>query len=800
MELVASNPAAQAVGLERLPGTSNYFVGNDPTKWRTGIPTYAQVDYQQVYRGIDVVYYGNQSHLEYDFVVAPGADPNQITLRFEGADSIRVDSQGNLVLHTAAGDVVEPVPVLYQTASRIRIPVAGGYVMGSDGLVHFHVGAYDHSQPLTIDPVLVYSTFLGGSNGTTSPIPPPGSLGRAIAVDANGEAFITGYTNTSDFPTTNPVQPANHGNYDAFVAKMNAAGTALIYSTYLGGSLADLASGIAIDGNGNAYVTGETFSGDFPLMNPIQTSGGAFITKLNATGSALVYSTRLGDMTANAHAIAVDPNGNAYITGSTVKTGAFSTVSFVTKLNAAGSAVVYSMTLGDGVGNGIAVDGSGDAYVTGAAGADFPIKNAFQPTFGGFGDAFVTKIAPDGSGLVYSSYLGGSVGDQGNAIAVDGLGNVYIIGTTLSSNFPTTPGALETTATSANAGFVSKVAADGSSLVYSTYLGGTSQTDGNAIAVDSDGNAYVAGVTGSFLTPTPFPSVLVHYPFAAKLNTAGSALDYVAYLDPSTLVASGTGNVAYGIAVDGNRNAFVTGTTSAGEFPTLNAFQSTLKGTSDAFLSKLTVATVADPRDPRFVTKAYHDLLMQTPDTTALNQWSLVLDQGASRSRVALAIASSPDYFTIIIDQLYQKYLKRAPDQTGLSDDLKYLTQGGGTVERVEAAIVGSAEYFAVRCGSTNQGWQDTMYSDVFGRPIDATGKSNLDALLSQGATRQDLAFNIFTSDEFRQGLIGGYYLQYLGRQADQAEINSWLAYLAGARDEQVVAGIVGSIEYFSQV
>jgi hypothetical protein len=804
MELVGGNAGARPAGLQQLPGTSNYFVGNDPSKWHTGIPTFARVEYQQVYPGIDLVYYGNQSRLEYDFVVAPRADPNQITLRFDGADGIRVDSQGNLILQTVAGNVVEPAPVVYQKAPGIRTPVAGGYVLGSDGLVHFYVGAYDHSQPLTIDPVLVYSTFLGGSTGPTGPIPPAGSVGSAIAVNANGEAFIAGYTNTSDFPTTNPLQSSNHGNYDTFVAKMNAAGTALIYSTYLGGSSDDLARGIAVDGNGNAYVTGFTFSGDFPLMNPIQQSGGSFVAKLNPTGSALVYSTRIGDMGTNAQDIAVDPNGNAYITGSVGKVvgGTPSNVSFVTKINAGGSAIVYSMTLGVGSGNGIAADASGNAYVTGVAGANFPTKNAFQATFGGVTDAFVTKINPDGSDLVYSSYLGGSQADSGKSIAVDGLGNAYVTGTTSSSNLPTTPGALETTATSANVGFVSKVAADGSALVYSTYLGGTSQTDGNAVAVDSDGNAYVAGVTGAFLTPTPFPSVLVHNAFVAKLNGAGSALGYVAYLDPaSTLVVLGNGTVAYAIAVDGNRNAYVTGNTSASDFPTLNAFQPTLKGTSDAFLSKLTVATVADSRDPRFVTKAYHDLLMQTPDTTAVNQWSLVLDQGASRTRVALAIANSPDYFTIVIDQLYQKYLKRAPDQTGMSDDLKYLTQGGGTVERVEAAIVGSAEYFAVRCGSTNQGWEDTMYSDVFGRPIDATGKSNIDALLSQGAARQNLAFNVFTSDEFRQELINGFYLQYLGRPAEQTAINAWLGYLqSGARDEQVVAGIVGSVEYFSHV
>jgi hypothetical protein len=839
MELVGGNKGAHAVGLDQLPGTSNYFVGNDLSKWHTGITTYGRVEYQQVYRGIDLVYYGNQSRLEYDFVVAPAADPNQIALRFDGVQSAHVDGQGNLVLHTAGGDVVEHAPVVYQRASGVRgqgsvTPIAGSYVVGSDGLVRFQVGAYDHSRPLTIDPVLVYATYLGGSNPSDGF--PADNDGFAVAVDASGNAYVTGRTYTTDFPTVNPLQPTNHGSEDVFVAKVNAAGTALVYSTYLGGSGGDEGRGIAVDAAGNVYVTGVTLSNDFPLVNPLQstfnggsTSQDSFVAKLNASGTALVYSTFLGGSNGFTigYGIAVDAAGNAYVTGTT-SSPSFLTVNalqaslkgmtsaYVAKINAAGTALIYSTYLGGSTtpgafpdggfparneGFGVAVDSAGNAYLTGITDAkDFPTKNAFQPALAGGRDAFVTEINTDGSALVYSSYLGGTGDDRGFSVTVDATGNAYVAGSTQSDDFPTTPGAWQTTFGPRGFGrtdaFVAKVAAGGSSLVYSTFLGTTGiENSAGDVAVDSAGNAYIVGLADSFLTPTPYLAVndlngAIGQAFTAKLNPVGSALADVVYL---------SGANAYSIAVDGAGNAYITGSASA-DFTTVNPIQPTFKGDGDAFLAKINPTPVQDPRSGRFVAKAYQDLLHHAPDTNALNEWSLVLDQGVRRDRVAFAITRSSDYFTVVIDDLYQKYLKRAPDQRGMSDDLAFLTSGG-TREEVEAGIIGSDEYFSIRCGGSVQGWKDTMYSDVFGRAIDPTGDSHIQASLDVGVPRRGIAEAIFSSGEFRYDFINGLYETLLGRPAEQAGINEWLGYIqAGHRDEEVIAGIVGSPEYFSHV
>ncbi len=262
MQLVGANAQPQVVGLDQQPGVSNYFIGNDPSQWYTGVANYDKVEYQDVYPGINLVYYGNQRQLEYDWVVAPGADPSVITLGFQGADSMALDAAGNLVLHTAGGDVIEHAPIVYQESGGIRQNVSGQFVLEGNGQVRFVVGAYDSSKPLIIDPVLSYSTYLGGSTQDRG--------GFGIAVDISGNAYVTGDTCSTDFPTADPLQPINHGGEDAFVAKLNASGTALVYSTYLGGSDQDLGYGIAVDVSGNAYVTGLTHSTDFPTANPLQ--------------------------------------------------------------------------------------------------------------------------------------------------------------------------------------------------------------------------------------------------------------------------------------------------------------------------------------------------------------------------------------------------------------------------------------------------------------------------------------------------------------------------------------------------
>ncbi len=621
MSLAGANPKATVTGLDVLPGKSNYFIGNDPAKWRTNVPTYAKVKYQNVYRGIDLVYYGSPQQLEYDFVVALGADPKAISLDLTAIKSasegsrralpvdqkLRIDTNGDLVIPAGEDEVRLHKPVVYQVAvnpgakSSARHFIDGRYRLKGDNRVSFEVASYDPGKTLVIDPVLVYSTYLGGSSE---------DLGQGIAVDSSGSAYVTGSTSSTNFPTANPMQAIFGGGGDVFVAKLNPAGSALVYSTYLGGSSGDGGNGIAVDSGGNAYVTGGTASTDFPTAHPLQAVpngfGDAFVAKLNPTGSALVYSTYLGGSSGDGgNGIAVDSAGSAYVTGSTTSTN-FPTANplqavntggrdaFVTKLNPGGSALVYSTYLGgssDDGGNGIAVDSAGNAYVTGnTESTNFPTANPLQPVFGGggfSGDAFVAKLNSGGSALVYSTYLGGIVYDVGYGIAVDSSGNAYVTGRTDSPDFPTAnplygfdggPHA-----------FVSKLNPGGSALIYSTYFGGEG-TFGFGIAADSAGNAYVTGNTSS----TEFPTVNPLQPvtggivdaFVAKLNPGGSAVLYSSYL------GGGNFDLGQAIAVDSSGNAYVTGTTDSTNFPTANALQGHWGGGSDPFVDDAFVTKI----------------------------------------------------------------------------------------------------------------------------------------------------------------------------------------------------------------
>ena len=394
MKLVGSNRSARTEQIDELPGKSNYFIGNEPGNWRTGISNYSKVRFRAVYRGIDLVYYGDQRNLEYDFNVAPGANPEAIKFSFEGSRRARIDNNGDLVLTTFDGeDVRHRKPVAYQGENGTRRYVDARYVIDRRGKVSFKVSRYDRNSSLVIDPVLVYSTLLGGSNDDQA---------FGIAVDSAGNAYVTGETSSLDFPTVNALQPMHRS---AFLTKLNAAGSALIYSTYLGGMLGPQAGfGIAVDSVGNAYLTGYTFAPDFPAVNALQPQNGgrndAFVTKLNSTGSGLIYSTYLGGSRSDIGAsIAADSAGNAFVTGVTTSRdfpranalqqnhGGGADDAFVAKINATGSAFIYSTYLGGGLddfGSGIAVDAGGNAYVTGnTTSVDFPIQNALQASFSG---------------------------------------------------------------------------------------------------------------------------------------------------------------------------------------------------------------------------------------------------------------------------------------------------------------------------------------------------------------------------------------------------------------------------------
>lgn len=612
MKFLSANPNAQARGVDKLASVTNYLIGINPSQWQTGIANYAQVEYQNLYAGVNLTYYGNQRQLEYDFTVAAGADPSQIAFHVVGAEGVSLDAEGNLVLDTSGGDVIEHAPVVYQQTAAGRQTIDGHYTLGDDGRVGFAIGNYDHKQTLVIDPILSYSTYLGGNVGDG---------GNAIAVDTEGHAYVTGVTLSSNFPVTfGALQTFAAGSQDAFVAKLNATGSGLVYSTYLGGRDFDQANAIAVDAAGNAYVAGATSSTDFPITPgaPQSTNTGtenAFVAKLNAAGSELIYSTYLGGNGQDyANGIAVDLAGQAYVAGAAsstnfpTTTGALQTAkagsqnAFVAKLNAAGSDLVYSTYLGGSnydSAAAIAVDVTGQAYVAGETGSvNFPTTSgALQtsdpsnPSSGAINHGFVAKLNAAGSGLVYSTYLGGNGVDQANGIAADSLGHAYVVGDTSSTNFPTTPGALQTSNKGGGDAFVVKLNPAGSGLVYGTYLGGSFADTGNAIAVDGAGEAYVAGGTGSTDFPIGFFAPQTYNgggsdAFVAKLNAAGNGLAYSTYLGGSL------DELANAIAVDSVGEAYVTGVTSSINFPiTAGALQSSNAVGELAFVAK--IATTA---------------------------------------------------------------------------------------------------------------------------------------------------------------------------------------------------------------
>jgi hypothetical protein len=610
MKLRNANAAAKVTGIDELAGTSNYFIGNDPAKWRTNVPTYSKVKYEAIYSGIDLVYYGNQRQLEYDFIVAPGVDPSRIAFDISGAKRIRKDEHGDLIFKTGEGEIRWHKPVAYQEKDGARHLVTAHYAITDKNRVGFEVAKYDASRPLYIDP-LIYSTYLGGSGY---------DFGNGIALDSAGNVYVTGTTDSTDFPTTPGAFQTvcglgilcNSRNLDAFVTKINPEGSALVYSTYLGGSGNEHGLGIAVDGGGNAYVTGFTTSTDFPTMNPFQPMKGgssdAFVAKLNPTGTALIYSSYLGGIGSDGgSSIAVDTAGSAYVTGSagpnfpvlgTPFQGTYggNTDAFVAKVIPSGSGLVYSTYLGgsqEDVANGIAVDSAGNAYVTGSTGStNFPTKNPLQRYFGGLGsDAFVAKLNPSGSSLIYSTYLGGNGTDYGYGIAVDSAGNAYVTGSTGSTNFPTKNPLQPTDAGggfSCNCdAFVAKINPAGSDFVYSTYLGGSDVDWGKGIAVDSAENAYVTGYTWSTNFPTKNPLQPANGgsddAFVTKIDPQGSALVYSTYLG-----GSGQDQGA-GIAVDSAGGAYVTGYAGSSDFPTQNPLQLANAGGYDAFVAKIDV-------------------------------------------------------------------------------------------------------------------------------------------------------------------------------------------------------------------
>lgn len=639
MRLIGAQSPRRIFGAVPLAGKSHYLLGSDPRRWTIDVPTYARVRYDGVYDGVDVVYYGTQQRLEYDFVLAPGVDPRVVRVGFSGADSMHVSPDGDLILRVGGRELRQPRPVAFQERGTTRQAVAAAYVLLKDGGVGFDIAGHDPGLPLTIDPVLIYSTYWSEEFDRA----------HAVAVDSSGAAYVAGETMSPTFPTTpgawQPDPPVS--NFDGFVTKFDAAG-AVVYSTFLGGTRGDAVASVAVDSTGAAYLAGNTDSADFPTTaGTLQTEcttfpatgacWAAFVTKLNASGSDLVFSTYLGGAGAaitgigtSALDIALDTSGNVLVGGRTgpgfpVTAGVLQPAypsrrhysGFISRISAGGSALIYSTYLGgqmDDSVNTLAVDAAGNAYLGGfAESPDFPTTpGAFQRTCPLVPDvfpnshchiAFVTKINSTASAMVYSTFLGGMatrpIGPQGWSssafgIAVDRHGFAYVTGPSWTADFPTTPDALKPATTTLDA-YVAKLNLSGTGLVYSTYLGGDTPAPdssgyeaGQAIEVDAAGNAYVAGQTMA----VDFPRVM---PVQAAFGL-GSSDAFVSTLDPSgsvllfsSYLGGAANDEATAMTTDRSGNVYVVGTTFSADFPVVNAVQPALEGNSTSFAAKIDV-------------------------------------------------------------------------------------------------------------------------------------------------------------------------------------------------------------------
>jgi hypothetical protein len=611
LRFLGASEDAKVVAGERRRGNVNYLAASER---RTNIPTYGTVTYRDLWPGIDMAISGSGGGLKYEFRLAPGADPTDIRLAYAGASGLSVTDSGALAVATPLGPLADTRPRTYQRAGGRRVPVASSFALQGGRSYGFSLGAYDQGRPLVIDPGLAYSTFLGGSGNED---------GQSIAVDRAGSAYVVGDIGTNDpsnFPTTpGAFQPGGLAGQLSFVTKLSPDGSELVYSTLI--PAAPTADGVAVDDQGNAYVTGGTSRTDFPTTPGAfdRTRAGTadrYVLKLNSTGSALIYSTYLGgsgretlDFHHGDKRIAVDEFGQAYVTAYTDSSdfpttpGAHDRVlggsqdAFVSKLNADGSDLVYSTYLG-GAGlesNAvIAVDRSGGAHVAGTTdSADLATAGASDTTYGGGSDSFVARLTNDGSALAYATYIGGSSGDSGKGIALDNEGSAYITGSTGSSDFPTTPGSHDTSRGGGADAFVTKVSPDGASLAYSTLVGGTRTEQAESIAVNPRGEAHITGYTGSPDFPTtpdaidstlagPLPTTQQQFfdGFFTKLDPPGSAVAY------STFLGDTHHDRAFGVATVGGR-AYVTGETGSTEFPTTpGAFDESFNGILDAFVMR----------------------------------------------------------------------------------------------------------------------------------------------------------------------------------------------------------------------
>lgn len=623
LSVLGGNKDKKIVSENRLKGTVNYFTGKNKKKWQTGIPTYKAVVYKNIYKNVDMRFYGNKRQLEYDVIVKPGADPSIINLSYDGIKEMKIAKNGNMEMLLDKSKLTQKRPYIYQDIKGKRVEIAGSFKIkkqdkgakkSKEFIYGFQVAAYDKSYPLVIDPIISYSTYLAATgtylDGNTT------EYAKAIAVDNLGNAYVTGVTQSTNFPMENPIQGTHNGGYDdVFITKIDPSGSEIIYSTYLGGSGRDIGIDIAVDDLGNMYITGHTTSQDFPLVNPIKSTlnnydRDAFITKLDASGGNIVYSTYLGGSLGDrASGIALDNAGNAYISGWAISAD-FPIVNplpgsgipsrdsngFITKINADGSAFIFSTYLSSGNrrethAKDIAVDSSGNVYITGTTQGGMPVVNAIQDTcnwcgklyYGGGRDVFVTKLDSTGTNVLFSTYLGGDSADTGYAIAVDNSENIYITGDTHSpyvlwdsgaqdKPFPSTgpipPMTVSCNDKAANgySAFAAKI--DSSyNLVYSTCLEIEAKSTGRGIVADSAGNAYITGETRTsvdFPIVDPIQGVISGQrdAFVTVINSDGSGFLFSDYL------GGWLDDYGYGITLDEVGDLYIAGRTVSSDFPT----------------------------------------------------------------------------------------------------------------------------------------------------------------------------------------------------------------------------------------
>ncbi|MEP7367406.1 MAG: SBBP repeat-containing protein [Acidobacteriota bacterium] len=603
--------APRIEGMQPLATRVNYLRGAGQQSVQD-VPAFAAVAYRELYEGVDMIFAAEAGNLKTEFIVQPGTDHRVIRIRYRGAQSVEVEEEGGLVVHTSKGSFREHAPIAYQDLPEGRRYLGASYFMQGDETAGYLIEEYNHQVPLVIDPVLTYSTYIGGTRS---------DAGNSIALDSAGSIYVAGYTDSTNIPTQSSIQNQG-GSMDAFVFKLNAAGTQIVFATFIGGAGDDRAYGVAVDAAGSAYACGVTASADFPKFNSAQIQaarGGArdgFVLKLNPAGNALVYSSYIGGSGNDAiYGCVLDSYNQLYAVGETNSTDLPTKAPF-RATNAGGydgmllkinfnSALVFNTYFGgaaDDSGRAIALHATQlTPYVTGYTwSTNFPVLNPAQPTNAGGQDAFVMRFNSDGNALVFSTYLGGSGGttilpEQGLAIAVDPFGNNYVAGVTSSTNFPVASAYQSTNKGGLDAFFTKHD--NGGIRVYSSYLGGSGTDVATSLVVDVNRQIFVAGYTSSVNFPTVLPSQAIlggsYDAFMTQVNVNGAPLIYSSYLGGTAA------DQAYGVAINLLGEMFLTGTTSSSNFPTQSAYRYTQAGSLDMFVAKLSAAAVP-PSAPVF--------------------------------------------------------------------------------------------------------------------------------------------------------------------------------------------------------